>query len=248
MLEFNLDSLQWFMASIAALLVGFSKTGLNGAGMLAIPLMAEIFGGKTSAAIMLPILITGDVFAVRQYHTHVKWPYIRRLIPWSLAGLILGVLVGGIVNDRQFKTIIAGCVLICLAIMLWMERCKNPVIPTHWWWFTALMGLAGGFTTMIGNAAGPVMTIYLLSMGLSKYDFLGTGAWFFAMLNLVKLPLQIFFWASMSWSTLGFNLLMVLPVAVGAFLGARFIRYIPEKPFRHLLLGLAAVTAGRLLF
>lgn len=247
MFNLNLEPFQWVLAVISGILTGFSKTGINGTGILAIPIMAEIFGGKTSAAIMLPMLITGDIFAIRQYHNHVKWPCIRRLIPWTLAGLILGLLVGGIINDRQFKTIIAISVLICLAIMVWMERRKDPVIPNQWW-FTALMGLAGGFTTMIGNAAGPVMTIYLLSMRLPKYDFLGTGAWFFAMLNLLKLPLQIFFWGSISWSTLSFNALMILPIAVGAFLGVKAVRHIPEKPFRKLLLVLAGITAFRLFF
>lgn len=246
--NFQLDTVQWLLVICSSILVGFSKTGINGTATLAIPIMAGIFGGKTSAAVMLPMLIIGDIFGVGKYHNQAKWPYIRKLIPWTSAGLILGLWVGDRIDDHQFKIVIAVSVLICLGIMLWMEQREDEMEIPGQWWFAAVMGLAGGFTTMIGNAAGPVMTIYLLSMRLPKYEFIGTGAWFFAMLNILKLPLQIIFWGSITGATLRFNALMIPFIAIGAFLGVIAVKHIPEKPFRHTILGLAAVSAVRLLF
>ena len=107
--------------------------------------------------------------------------------------------------------------------------------------------MAGGFTTMIGNAAGPVMTVYFLSMRLAKYDFIGTGAWFFALVNLTKLPLQIFFWGAITPTTLAFDALMLPALGAGALIGIWAVRHIPEKPFRIVVMALTVLAAGKLL-
>jgi Predicted permeases len=244
----HLSSLQWILAVCCALLVGFSKTAITGVSTLAIPIMAGIFGGKSSAAILLPMLITGDLLAVRQYRRHNNWGHIWRLLPWTIAGLIIGVTMGNMVNDHQFKMIIAFSVLICLALMVWLEWRKSETSTPDSWWFTALIGLAGGFTTMIGNAAGPVMTIYFLAIQLNKYDFVSTGAWFFMILNLTKVPLQVIFWGAITPSTLAFDATMIPAIVLGALLGLRVIRWLPEKPFRYIVIVLAVVAAVKLFF
>ncbi|TCL68511.1 hypothetical protein EDC14_101351 [Hydrogenispora ethanolica] len=244
----HLSPIEWGLGAFCALLFGFSKTGINGVSTLAIPIMAAIFGGKTSAGVVLPMLITGDLMAVRHYSRHANWSHIRRLIPWTLGGLVIGLLVGRAINDRQFKAVIAISVLVCLGLMVWLERNRETLqVPDHWG-FAAAMGLAGGFTTMIGNAAGPVMTLYFLSMRLSKYDFIGTGAWFFALVNLTKLPLQIFFWQAISPATLAFNAVMIPGIVAGAVLGIWVVRRIPERPFRVAVMILTVAAAVKLLF
>lgn len=244
----HLSLLQWLLAISCALMVGFSKTAVSGVSTLAIPLMAALFGGKSSAAILLPMLITGDLLAVRHYRHHNNWAYIWRLLPWSLAGLIIGLTMGNLVNDRQFKMIIAFSVLICLVIMVWLEQRQSEVAIPNQWWFTALIGLAGGFTTMVGNAAGPVMTVYFLSIRLNKYDFISTGAWLFMILNLTKLPLQIIFWKAITPATLAFDAAMIPAIILGALLGIWVIKRIPEKPFRYIVMALTVVAAVKLFF
>jgi uncharacterized membrane protein YfcA len=244
----HLTTLQWVLAVASAMMVGFSKTAVSGVSTLAIPIMASIFGGKSSAAILLPMLITGDLLAVRHYRKHDNWSYIWRLLPWTIGGLIIGLTTGNMVGDQQFKMIIALSVLICLGIMVWLELRKGEVVIPNQWWFTALIGLAGGFTTMIGNAAGPVMTIYFLSLRMNKYDFISTGAWLFMILNLTKLPLQIFFWKATTTTTLAFDAAMIPAIIAGALLGIWAIKRIPEKPFRYIVMVLTAVAAGKLFF
>jgi uncharacterized protein len=244
----NLNQVQWVLSAISSILIGFSKTGFSGAGTLAIPIMAAIFGGKASAGIVLPLLITGDLIAVKKYSKNAVWAFIWKLLPWTIGGLIIGLLVGSAINDAQFKAIIAGLVIVSLGIMLWMERrAEEKAIPNQWW-FAAVTGLAGGFATMVGNAAGPVMMVYLLSMRLPKYEFIGTGAWFFAILNWLKVPLQVIFWGTITLKTLAFNLAMVPFIVLGAWLGIWAIKKIPEKPFRLTVMVLTAVTAIKLLF
>jgi uncharacterized membrane protein YfcA len=248
LLTLHLNAWQWILAVFCGLMVGFSKTGISGVSTPVIPIMAGLFGGKSSAAILLPMLITGDVLAIRHYRRHNNWGYIWRLLPWALCGLVLGLTVGNLVSDKQFKMIIAISVLAFLVIMIWLERRKDEsAIPNHWW-LTAIVGLAGGFTTMIGNAAGPVMTVYFLSIRLNKYDFISTGAWLFAILNLTKLPLQIFFWKATTPATLAFDAAMVLPIIAGALLGIWVVRWIPEKPFRLMVMALTTLSAVKLFF
>ena len=244
----DLSTGQWVVSGLCVMLLGFSKTGIGGVSTLVIPVMAAIFGGKSSAAIILPLLISGDLIAVRHYRTNANWPYIFKVLPWSFGGLALGVLVGNLVSDLQFKMIIGVSVLFCLGIMIWMERHGDTATMPDKWWFGAIMGLAGGFTTMIGNAAGQVMTVYLLAMRLPKYDFIGTGAWFFMIMNLTKLPLQIIFWKAITPATLAFDAVMFPAILIGTFIGIRVVRKIPEKPFRVTVTILTAAAAVKLFF
>lgn len=245
--SYDLTPLQWTLALLCGMLVGVSKTGLAGAGMLVVPVMAAIFGGRPSAGLVLPMLSVGDVFAVSYYHRNANWWHVRRVLPWALAGVALGVYVGDMVSDERFKELMAVIILASIAVMIWRERKRNPEVPKHWM-FSAVMGLAGGFATMIGNAAGPVMAIYLLSMRLPKYSYIGTTAWFFMIINLVKIPLHVIFWGTITWRTLAFDAAMIPAIGVGAAAGIVLVRYIPEGPYRALIMLMTAAAAVNLLF
>lgn len=240
----------WQLALIfaSALLIGFSKTGIGGTLMIAIPFMATAFGGRMSTGIILPMLIFADFMAVKQYHRYADWPGIRRLLPWTLAGLIAGVLVGNLINDRQFTVLIAVSLLICLVILVVLElRSAKFQVPDQHWFF-ALIGLVAGFTTMIGNVAGPIFAVYLLARRYDKQTFLGTTAWFFMIINLIKLPLQIFFWGNVTPQTALIGVVMIPAILIGAMLGVAVIKRIPEKPFRWVVIGMTAVSIIRLFF
>jgi uncharacterized protein len=244
----GIDPWQFAMIVVSALLVGFSKTGIGGVVMIAIPILAAAFGGKMSTGIILPMLITGDILAVAYYHRHADWSGIRRLLPWTIIGLFSGILVGNLINDRQFTLLIATSVLICLAVLIVLEfKAGNVRIPDGLL-FYALIGLTAGFTTMIGNVAGPIFSVYLLARRYEKQSFLGTSAWFFLLINLIKLPLQIFFWRNISAQTGLIGAVMIPAILIGAVLGAVVIKLIPEKPFRWLVIGMTAIAIVRLFF
>ena len=233
---------------LTALLIGFSKTGIGGVVMIVVPLMAATFGGKTSTGIILPMLITGDIFAVAYYHRHADWPGIRRLLPWVLAGLGLGLAVGNLIDDRQFTLLIAISLMICLGILVAMELRAGQLRVPEGQWFYALIGMIAGLTTMIGNVAGPIFAVYLLARRFDKHGFLGTSAWFFMIVNVTKLPLQVFFWGNITLNTALLSAAMIPFVLVGAILGAMVIKRIPEKPFRWLVIVMTAIAIVRLIF
>ncbi len=245
--ELDLSTTSWIVAFICAACIGMSKTGVTGIGILVIPVMAALFGGRMSTGIILPMLISADMFAIFYYRRHAEWKYIFRVLPWAVAGILLGLFIGKSVDDQLFKKMIAITVILSLGVNLWNDLFnKNKSIP-HKWWFSAVFGLAGGFSTMIGNAAGPVMSVYLISMDMPKTVFVGTGAWFFAIINLFKLPLQIWGWHNIHIQGLLFNLVMLPAIALGAFLGILFLKKVPEKFYRIFVLATTAVGAFYLL-
>lgn len=244
--SFDLTSLQWIWVVLAAFMVGFSKTGISGLMMLVIPILAAVFGGKASTGIILPMLLVGDVFAVKYYHRHANWHNILRVLPWTLIGLAAGVVTGNYINDAQFKMLIAISVLVCLAILVYSERKGDQIKVPEKAWVHILTGIACGFTSMIGNAAGPIFSIYLLAMGFKKNDFMGTTAWFFLLLNAIKVPMQIFFWHNVTLNSSLLVACMIPAITVGAFLGILVIKRINEKLFRYIIIAMTAVAAFKL--
>jgi uncharacterized membrane protein YfcA len=221
-----------------------AKTGIPGLGIFIIPILALLFGGRSSTGILLPMLCIADVFAVWYYNRHAQWNFLVRLLPWTLLGIGIGVLVGDLISDEVFKEIMAIIIFICLGLMIWQDTRKRIKVPETWW-FSAIVGLAGGFATMIGNAAGPIMAVYLLSMHLPKNSYIGTAAWFFLIINFLKLPLHAFIWDTITWPSLMLDLSMTPAIALGAFMGIYLVKKIPEKPYRIFIIvttGLSALT------
>lgn len=240
--SFELSFWQILLLVFSALLIGMSKTGISGAGMAMIPIMAAIFGGKLSTGIVLPMLSMADIFAVSYYHRHANWSYILRLIPTTIIGILAGIYVGDIISDQVFKNIMGVIVILSVGILVWRDLRKDARIPSGMA-FPIVMGLAGGFATMVGNAAGAIMALYLLSMRLPKNEFIGTGAWFFLIINLFKIPFHIFIWETISLRTFVLDLFLLPAIAAGAFLGILVVRFIPEKAYRIFLLVTTAIAA-----
>lgn len=208
-----------------------------------------IFPAKESIGILLPMLIVGDVFAVIFYRRSVVWKYVISLMPWVLIGTYLGFLVLGRINSEQLKPIIGSIVLIMIIIHVWRNRLGvrfNELLPQSKW-FTSFTGISGGFTSMVGNAAGGIMTIYFLVKNIPKREFVGTSAWFFLIVNLIKVPFY-FKLGLINAESLAFNAWMVIPIIMGAYIGSKVLPFIPQKVFQILILGLAAIGAVRLLF
>jgi hypothetical protein len=237
--------LTWWQVSLlifSAMLIGMSKTGISGAGMAMIPIMAAIFGGKLSTGIVLPMLSMADIFAVSYYHRHANWTYITRLLPFTVIGIGVGIYVGDHISDQVFKDIMGIIVIMSVGILIWRDIRKDVRVPGGMA-FPIMMGLAGGFATMVGNAAGAIMALYLLSMRLPKNEYIGTGAWFFLIINLFKIPFHIFIWDTISMQSFGLDLLLLPAIAVGAFLGILIVKHIPERAYRIFILVTTAISA-----
>jgi uncharacterized protein len=240
--SFSFSQIDLLVFLLVALLIGMSKTGVHGAGMMAVPLLASIFGGQLSSGILLPMLCLADVLGVWYYHRHASWQHLKKLFPWAVVGTVLGTLVGGMIDDTAFKIIMAVVIIISLGLMLWLEKGHKEDIPDYKW-FAGLTGVAGGFTSMVGNLAGSVMAVYFLSMRLPKNQFIGTTAWFFMVINWFKIPFHVFAWNTISVNTFLLNLITLPLIILGAFLGILLVKNIPDKAYRWFIISMTLVAA-----
>ncbi len=236
------DELGLLLFSVVGILIGMSKVGVNNAGMIAVPILAILFGGKNSSGIMLPILIMADFFGVRFYHRHAQGSHLKKLLPSALIGIILGTIVGENIDDEVFRLIMGIVVFLSLGIMFWQERRGNKKVPKNSW-FAGSIGIVGGITTMIGNLAGSVMALYLLAMRMPKNQFIGTAAWFFLVINVMKVPLHVFVWNTITIKTFMLDLIILPMIGLGAFLGLQVVRRIPERAYRYFIIVMTAVAA-----
>ena len=238
----------WLLLAIAAFGIGITKSGFSGVSMVHVYLFASVFGAKDSTGIVLPMLIAGDVFAMSVYGKRANWVYVRRMMPPTLIGVVAGWLLMFRLPEVYYRPLI-GFIILGLTslqiIRLWKEEWFADV--PHSAWFAWSMGILVGLTTMLANAAGPVFGLYLLAIGLPKLEFVGTAAWFFLILNIVKIPF--------SWSlglirldTLALNAMLIPLIGLGLWVGSLVIRKIPQRLFDSIILILTGTASIRMLF
>lgn len=231
----TLTNIQWFAISIAAQSIGMSKTGVQGIMLMIVPLMAMAFGAKESTGVILPMLCMADIIAVAYYKRIADWKIVAKLLPTSILGFFLAIGVDNMIPNGQFRQLMGWTLMLALIVMIWSEIFGKENRWMKKWWYTAIFGLLGGFTTMIGNVAGPVMSVYLLSMRKEKMEYIGINAWFFLVVNLLKVPLQAFVWNNITWDSLQLNLVMLPVIGIGSLIGIRIVKLLPEKIFRRFI-------------
>lgn len=220
--------------------VGMAKTGMPGLGILAVPMMVLVVGdARHAAGWLLPVLCCADLFAVYYWRKHAAAGRLLNLAPWVLAGVGAGA-VTLTLPDQKLRPLVGLIILVMLCLYLWRRRMTalgREISPAH----PLPYGVAAGFATTVANAAGPVMSLYLLSKRLPKEDFVATGAWFFFFINLVKLPIYLG-QGLISRTSATFGLLMIPAVLVGAVTGRWLVSRIPAGVFEASVIGLTALS------
>ncbi|MEE3085941.1 MAG: sulfite exporter TauE/SafE family protein [Bacteroidota bacterium] len=237
-------SLAFMIAFSAALLLGIAKSGIKGLAILIVTGLALVYGAKESTGILMPLLICGDILAVIYYKRHVKWVYLIKLLPWMVAGVLVGVVFGKDLPEDLFKSGMAVIILISVAMMYYWERKKDRKVPNHLS-FAALMGMMAGFTTMVGNLAGVFSNIYFLAIKLPKNEFIGTAAWLFFIINLFKVPFHIWSWGTINPASFQISLSLIPAVILGFMFGVSIVKKIKNDRYRQLILlltGLGGLT------
>lgn len=241
----DLTLLQSIIGSISAYLVGLAKSGVPGAAMVTVPLMADQFGAKASVGLILPTLITGDICALLYYRRHARWPIILRVLPLTVVGIVLGWYLLGLVDDTLLRRIMGVLVLALLGLraVLSRGRVSGGELATK---LGPGIGVLAGITTTMANAAGPLMTVYLLWTGIRKEEFVGSAAWFFFTVNCIKIP---FFLQRnlISAQSLQLNLIAVPLVVLGALSGILLLKRINQRSFERVVQVLIAAAALKLL-
>ena len=245
----DLTALAWALLAFGAVTVGISKTALPGSSTLAVAIFAAVLPPKQSTGTLLLLLITADLFAVAAYTRHTDWRALLRLAPAVVAGLLVGVVFLAVADDQWVKRFIAVILLAVIAITLLRRRFAKAVVEEGRAHPAAAItyGVLGGFSTMVANAAGPVMSMYFLASRFSVMQFLGTAAWFYALINLTKLPFSIGLGLITAPGLLT-DVVLVPAVVLGAIVGRRLAPRMDQRMFERLVIVLTVIGAVYLLF
>ena len=260
----DLGASTWLLVSLGALIVGFSKTALPGAGTIAVGIFALAMPAKESTAALLLLLIVGDMTALWVYRREPDWRTLIRLLPSAMIGVVIGAFYFARVDGDGVRLTI-GIILLALVIVTVTRRqlaqrrvaphsgstASDPTAQVSKSGAAATAqgvgyGLLGGFTTMVANAAGPVMSLYFYAMRMPVLTFLGTSAWYFAIVNLFKVPFSAGL-GLITRDTLVMDAMLIPVVLIGAFAGSKIARRIPQKVFENLILVLTVAAAISLL-
>jgi uncharacterized protein len=240
-------ALEWACLLFGALLAGASKGGLPGLNTAAVVLFAQAIGARAATGTLLPLLIAADIVAVTMFRRSANWRELLRLAPSTIVGVILGAWLLGRIDDQSSQQLIGAIILALCALQLW--RSRDPNAGVAWLKAPATIGAVGilaGSTTMIANAAGPVMTLYLLAMRLPKLEFVGTTAWFFFAVNLFKVPFMISL-GLLNTSSLQLDATLLPALLLGVFGGRFVLERLPQIWFERAALAMAIIGGARLL-
>jgi len=234
----HLELWQWALGAVCAFCVGVAKTGVPGLAILVVPLMVLAVGdARQSAGWLLPVLCTADVFAVFYWRRHVAAGKLFSLAPWVVVGMALGAAALGF-RENVLRPVVGIIVLVMLGAYFYQRHHRHPREGSG---HAAPYGITAGFATTVANAAGPVMNLYLLSKRLGKEEFVATGAWFFFVINLTKVP--IYLWHGLiSRNSLAFDVLMIPAVLAGAMTGRWVIEHVEPQVFEFLVIAMTAIS------
>lgn len=245
--------ISWQLVALAAaaLLVGFSKTAVSGANTVSLAIFAAVLPARESTGVLLPVLIVGDVVAVLTYRRHAHWPTLLRLFPAVAAGVVAGTLFMFWADDGAVRTSIGAILLLMAGATVWRRRPGGDEALASPEGRTARLkarsyGVLGGFTTMVANAGGPVLSLYLISAGFRKLGFLGTSAWFFLIVNASKVPFSVGL-GLIDRRSLLLDAVLALFVLPGAFIGKACVDRIDQVLFERLVIAATALGGLQLL-
>ena len=225
-----------------------SKTGFAGLGVFSVAIFANILPARYSTGALLPLLVCADFFGVFFFRKHAEWSYLWKLFPWVVVGIVLGCFALKKFDNAGARRTIAVILLAMVALQLWRQRQSGDLAARlpHAWWFVGLTGITAGFATMTANAAGPLMVLYLLAIGLPKLTIVGTGAWFFLFVNLFKVPFSVHL-DLITTDSLRMDALLLVPMIPGALLGPVILKRINQTVFEIMVLAFTILAAIRLL-
>ena len=236
----------YLVLGVSALTAGISKSGVPGIAMLGAVFVPLVMPAKLSTAYVLPFLLFADVIAITYWRNSAVMRYIIALLPAMFAGIIAGFLVMDRIPDAVYGKVLGSIVILLLSVDAVFRHLKIR-IPEHSRVFAWGMGFLAGVMTMLANAAGPALMLYLLAMNISKEQFVGTSAWIYFAINVFKVPFSIAL-GLMTLDSLRVNFMLVPCVILGSILGVRLIRRISGPLFEKMMRVMVLIGGIKLFF
>ena len=219
----------WLVATLAACLVGLSKGGLPGIGVLGVPVLTLFLPPLTAAGLLLPVLVVSDMFGLYAYRHAFDKRVLAILIPATTIGVVLGWATAAIVPD-QMVTALVGLVGVAYSLNLLLRRdtggaARRATVGAGMFW-----GTVTGFTSFVSHAGGPPFQVYTMPLRLGKLSYAGTATILFAYVNAIKL-IPYYALGQLDVANLRIAAFMLLPAALSVLVGAKLVRILPEALF-----------------
>ena len=235
--------------AIGAVIIGVNKTAIPALGALVVVMFTQFFEPDTASAAVLPLLCAADLLAVIWYRREANWKFVFNLLPWTMVGLLIGVVVVRCISSVNVLGLLIALLILSVqslslmrgAIQQKLEQLRGSMF------MAATFGILAGFTTQVANAAGPVMAIYLVLMKFSKEEYIGSAAWYFLILNWIKLPLFALD-GRLTLDVLKIVPGMVIFLVIGAAIGILLLKNISQKSFTRIIQIMICLCAMRLLW
>jgi uncharacterized membrane protein YfcA len=236
----------WIIAVLAVAIVGLGKSGLLGSlGMVAVPLLALVMPARDAAGMMLPLLLVMDAIAVWTYRKDADWHILKIMLPGAFVGTIVGWVLWSFVSDAMVLLFVGVLTLLFILDALLPIRKKLEGLPPSKPW-GAFWGWAAGFTSFISHTGGPPFQIYVLPKRLSPVTFSGTSAFFFAIVNSMKL-IPYFFLGQLNVANLVHGAILAPLAVASVIVGVWLVRRISVKRFYQLTYWLVFLLAIKLI-
>jgi uncharacterized membrane protein YfcA len=233
----------------AAFLVGMRRGGVNGAAVLGVILLASHFTAAASVGIGVLIFLYADIQATVLLVKDVDWKVLGRLLIPTIVGLAVAALVGRRLPAEIFEWVLFGIIVVAYVGMILQRANHNKEtdqrVPGY---ITLIAGFLSGFTSMIGNLASVFVAIYFAATGALKAQFIATSVWFFFALNLIKLPIHIWGWKTLTAEMLPKTLILIPLVSLGIWIGRLVVRRMSEQTYWRFVIVVAGAAVLRYLY
>lgn len=233
----------------AAFLVGMRRGGVNGAAVLGVILLASHFTAAASVGIGVLIFLYADIQATVLLYRDVDWKVLGKLLGPTVVGLAIAALIGRRLPTGVFEWVLFSIIVVAYVGMVAQRTNRKQNhdrnVPGY---VTLIAGFLSGFTSMIGNLASVFVAIYFAATGALKAQFIATSVWFFFALNLIKLPIHIWGWKTLTAEMLPKTLILIPVVSLGIWVGRVVVRRMSEKTYWRFVIVVAGMAVLRYLY
>lgn len=228
--------------SLGALFTGIAKAGIAGASSVIIPILAMYLGGKESVGFLLPISLVASLMSGVKNRFNINWKALLKVMPWALIGIFVGVWVGDNANERLFFVLLSVVIIVGCTITI-IQHVKRSAFRDPHGISVVVFGLLAGFSAMIGNATGPLISTLFLLQRFPKKQFIDTYVWFCIITDLIKIPFHILVWETITADTLLLDLYMLPLMILGVLAGFWLTKVLSDRIYQNTIITLSCIAA-----
>ncbi len=238
--EFTLGTI--IIICLSVLFTGIAKAGIPGASSVIVPILAICMGGKISVGFILLVSFVASFTSAIKNRTDINWKALLKVLPWALIGICVGAWVGDISNERMFFFLLSIVILVGCAITI-IQHIKHSAFRDPYGISVVVIGLVAGFSAMIGNATGPLISTLFLLQRFPKKQFIHTYVWFCLITDFIKIPFHIFLWDSITVDLLLLGLYTLPIMVIGLFVGFWLTKVLSDRVYQNTIITLSCITA-----